>query len=217
MGVHRADGTEVSLQMLQEAIDAVDVIGRWEYDVQNDRVYTDTLVALVFNVDPALAKSGTSIKDFLAGIHPADRERTESAIKRSAETGLCSTMEYRVCSADGVVRWLLDRGRVTLDADGNPRHGSGVVIDMTRTRLAGDGAERDERLRDGGSEDGLLRDGDDPDRTPLESAAEHCLAARNALHAVPEPLLHRMSDMLLLEVGRALGKHVTERRRRGVN
>jgi hypothetical protein len=52
---------------------------------------------------------------------------------------------------------------------------------------------------------------------PLERAAEHCLAARKAIQELPEPLLHRMSDMLLLEVGRALSKLADERYRGAMN
>jgi hypothetical protein len=201
MGAYRVREADVPPQMLQQAIDATDVIGRWEYDVPNDRVYTDTLVALVFNVDPALAETGASLDVFLAGVHPEDRARTAREIRRSAETGLCCTIEYRVCSADGVVRWVLDRGRIVLDEAGRPQRGSGVVIDMTRTRCRGEASPPD---------------GHDPDRNPLENAAEHCLAAHKALQAVPEPLLQRMSDMLLLEVGRSLARLVDERRRGGV-
>ena len=188
--------------MLQQAIDASDMIGRWEYDVPNDRVYADALVALVFNVDPATTVAGVSLDVFLAGVHPDDRERFTREIKRSAETGLCCTFEYRVCSADGVTRWVLDRGRIALDEFGRPQRGSGVLIDITQTRL-GDHEEGSQQTCQA--------------QHPIERAAEHCLAARKAIHELPEPLLHRMSDMLLLEVGRALSKLTDERRRGAMN
>ena len=202
MGRFRARETQVSQIMLQQAIDASEVIGRWEYDVPNDRVYTDALVALVFNVDPAATVAGVSLDVFLAGVHPDDRERFTREIKRSAETGFCCTFEYRVCSADGVTRWVLDRGRIALDEFGRPQRGSGVLIDITQTRL-------DE------NEEGLQQTCQE--QHPIERAAEHCLAARRAIQELPEPLLHRMSDMLLLEVGRALSKLMDERRRGGMN
>lgn len=187
--------------MLQQALDASDTIGQWEYDVPNDRVYADALVALVFNLDPAETAAGASLDAFRAGVHPEDRGRFEREIKRSTETGLCCTFEYRVCSADGVVRWVLDRGRIALDEAGRPQRGSGVLIDITQSRL-GD--------REGSSISCQAQH-------PLERAAEHCFAAREAIHELPEPLLHRMSDMLLLEVGRALSKLTDERRRGAMN
>lgn len=199
MGRYSAGEVEVSQIMLQQAIDASDMIGRWEYDVPNDKIYADALVALVFNIDPAATAVGVSLSVFLAGVHPEDRERFIREIKRSTETGLCCTFEYRVCSADGVVRWVLDRGRIALDEAGRPQRGSGVLVDITQWR------EGDQSAWSGQEEH------------PLERAAEHCLAARKAIHEVPDPLLHRMSDMLLLEVGRALSKLTDAHHRAGMN
>jgi hypothetical protein len=202
VGRTQTRGTQVSQIMLQQALDASDTIGRWEYDVPNDRVYADALVALVFNLDPAETAAGTSLDAFRAGVHPEDRERFVREIKRSTETGLCCTFEYRVCSADGVVRWVLDRGRIALDQEGRPQRGSGVLIDVTQTRR-GDEEESSDLTCQA--------------QHPLERAAEHCLAARKAIQELPEPLLRRMSDMLLLEVGRALSELTDERRRGGMN
>ncbi|KQU18061.1 hypothetical protein ASG63_23720 [Methylobacterium sp. Leaf94] len=188
--------------MLQQALDSSDLIGRWEYDVSNDRVYADALVALVFNIDPAAAAAGASLDAFTTGVHPDDRKRFVREIKRSAETGLPCTFEYRVCSADGVVRWVLDRGRITLDEEGRPLHGSGVLLDITQSRL-------------GQNDEGSQQACQEPH--PLERAAEHCLAARQVIQELPEPLLNRMSDMLLLEIGRALARLTNERRLGAMN
>lgn len=197
MGRHSAVGAGASQILLQDALDAADVIGRWEYDVPTDRAYSDALVALVFNVDPADAAAGTPISTFLAGIHPEDRERAANEIQRSTQTGLCCTMEYRVCSADGVIRRVLDRGRFNLDRNGLAQRGTGVLIDVTRRGLESGG-----RL----SSSGELRHS-------LEQAAEYCLAAKDLLKNLPEPLLQRINDMLLLEIGRSLARVESERRR----
>ena len=202
MGRNRANEALASQIMLQQALNTSDLIGRWEYDVLNDRVYADALVALVFNVDPIATAEGVSFDAFVAGVHPEDRERFRREIKRSRETGLPCTFEYRVCSADGVVRRVLDRGRTDLDEEGRPLHGSGVLIDITQSRPG----DQDEGLQATCQE-----------AHPLERAAEHCLAARKALEELPEPLLHRMSDMLLLELGHALSKLTDERRRGAMN
>ncbi|MGU3363068.1 PAS domain-containing protein [Methylobacterium sp. M6A4_1b] len=191
MGQFHASGPNVSPLRLQEAINASDVIGRWEYDVPNDLIYADPLVALVFNIDTEAAARGVSLGTFLAGVHRDDRERFVQEIKRSTETGLTCTFEYRVCSADGVVRWVLDHGRIALDHAGRPRHGQGVLIDITRSRLSDEGESLEFACQS---------------MHPLERAAEHCLAANRALREVPDSLLHQLSDMLLLAVGRALRK-----------
>lgn len=201
MGRYSAIGAKASQILLQEALDAGDIIGRWDYDVPTDLVYADALVALVFNVDPALAATGTPISTFFAGIHPEDRERATREIQRSIQTGLCCTLEYRVCSADGLIRRVLDRGRFALDSRGNAQRGSGVLIDVTHrdfeseiVTLTGSGAQHS-----------------------LERAAEHCLAAKELLRDLPEPLLNRMNDVLLLEIGRSLAKATSGRGRTSLN
>ncbi len=174
--------------LLQEAIDASEVIGRWEYDVPNDRVYADALVALVFNLDPVLAQAGAPLKAFLEGVHPEDRERTARLIAKSAENGLPCAIEYRVCSADGVTRWVLDRGRISRDKAGLPTHGRGILIDITQTKMA----------------EAAPVSAPFPDDVPLERAAEHCLAAHEAINALPRSVLHHMSATMLMEIGRQL-------------
>ena len=114
MGQYRRIEALISPVSLQEVINASDVIEPSEYDVPKDRVYASTLVAHVFNIDPAAAVTGVSLDLFLARVHPEDREHFLSEIKSSTETGLCCTFECRVCSADGSVRWVLDRGRIAL-------------------------------------------------------------------------------------------------------
>ncbi len=175
--------------LLQEALDASEFIGRWEYDVPSDRAYTDALVALVFNLDPIEAEAGAPLKAFLAAIHPDDRERASRTIAQSVATGHSCTLEYRVRSADGVTRWILDRGRFPHDREGRPTRGTGILIDITH----------------------MKQEPTPPALTaPLERAAEHCLAVRKAVYELPNSVLHQMSDMLLLEIGRELSRNVED-------
>lgn len=189
MGGGGTVAAKASQIMLQEAIDALDVIGRWDWDISSDRVYADATVALLFNVDPALAEAGTPLAQFLNGMHSEDREETRRLIARCAEEGRSFLAEYRVCSADGCTRWVLARGRFTLDQAGAPLRGTGILIDVTPMRV---------------------EEVDHPPRTmlhsdhPLERAAEHCLAAHKAIYELPQSMLHQMNTMLLMEIGRQL-------------
>jgi hypothetical protein len=182
--------------LLQDALDASEIIGRWEYDVRSDRAYTDALVALVFNLDPIAAEAGAPLKAFLAAIHPDDRERASQTIAQSVATGLSCTLEYRVCSADGVTRWVLDRGRFTHDREGRPTRGTGILIDITHMKQEPPTSAP---------------------TAPLERAAEHCLAVREAVYETPHSLLHQMTDMLLLEIGRQLSRSDGSERRGKAN
>lgn len=191
MGRHRRLAVKDAELGLQEAIDASELIGRWRYDVPNDRLYADALVALVLNVDPVAARAGIPIETYLAGVHPDDREKTARQFKQDEWDGGRCVLEYRVCSSDGVTRWILDRGHIEHDSTGRPSHGHGVLIDITRTRF------REHR--------NAIETSASPQH-PLERAADQCLALNRTISELPDPLLRRISDMLLLEIGMALAK-----------
>lgn len=169
----------VSHLLLQDAIDGSDEIGRWDWDIPNDRIYADAIVALLFNVDPAAAEAGAPLGLFLNGVHPDDRMKTADVIARSAAAGRSYVQEYRVNSADGVTRWILARGLIELDGAGRPQCGTGFLIDITQDRFE----EAADAARMGAPSDQLL-----------ELAAEHCLAVRSVVRELPEPLLHNMAD-----------------------
>ena len=189
MGQRGTCAIEASQIVLQDIIDASDTIGRWEWDIPNDRLYADATVALLFSVDPTVAQDGVPLSLFLESIHPDDRAKTAEVIAASAQNGRSYVQEYRVYSADGIMRWVMARGLIELNERGQPHRGTGFLIDITQSRA-----------NEAAYAAGL------PNRSehPLELAAEHCLAARYAVRKLAEPLLHNMTDMLLLELGRRL-------------
>lgn len=182
---------KASRDALQSIIEGSDIIGRWDWDIPNDRIYADAVVALLFDVDPAVAAAGAPLDVFLESVHPEDIDGTARQIAASAAAGCSYVQEYRVLSADGILRSVLARGLIERDAAGTPFRGSGLLIDMTETR------------RHATAPDGTpLR----PAAHPIERAAEHCIALRSAVYEQPELLLRQMTDMLLLELGYALAK-----------
>jgi len=67
---------------------------------------------------------------FLSLLEPKDRERTEQAIKRVAETGGNFDVSFKVGGTAGADQWLRVRGGLIRDEDGVPRHVSGIVLDI---------------------------------------------------------------------------------------
>jgi PAS domain S-box-containing protein len=92
-------------------------------------------------VSDALAQaSGFSADQFLGDItlwvsriHPEDRARVLAEVDRIADTGTLST-EYRWLSADGSVRWFLDRAVLTRGSAEEPREVVGSCLDVTDHR-----------------------------------------------------------------------------------
>ncbi|WP_447670094.1 PAS domain-containing protein [Methylobacterium sp. A54F] len=184
---------------LQAALDSGDVAGNWEWDIRSDRVNADALVALLFNVDPEHAEAGAPRAAFTAGIHPHDRQRVSDLIGACAREGSVYVTQYRVCSADGVDRWLLSRGRFLRDAEGLPVRGRGIVVDITESRTGEDASGAEEAA------------------TPLEHVADRAIAAHKAITVLNDPQLQLLSDALLLEVGRQLARREASERRRRMN
>src|SRR3954467_13753587 len=159
-------GGQTSPDAFQIALDALDVIGRWEWDAATDRARSDAFVALLFDLDPEEAEIGVPLTAYQAAMHADDRGRVLALIRRSAREGSSYLTEYRVISADGQTRWVLARGRFANDQDGKPMSGSGILVDITRMRMSE------------GTFDEVEADSGD---TALEWAADHIIAAQYAI------------------------------------
>lgn len=78
-----------------------------------------------------------AIADWLARVHPKDRERAMSALHSSLDAGSRGyEHQYRVAHADGRYRWVLSRGTVIRHASGRPSRLIGLDTDVTRIRRA---------------------------------------------------------------------------------
>jgi hypothetical protein len=191
---------KLMLAGLREAVEAADLVGHWDYDVAADRLFADAPVAALFGVDPEQAESGAPLAVFAAGIHPDDRERIVRLIAEHAREGSSYLAEYRVSGAYAVTRWVLARGSFRRDAAGRPLRGSGIIVDVSRSRLG---------------EDAFVTAPLSSMADPLERAANAFLAGRRALDTVDDqPMLQQFADILLFEVGRVLAARDQAARRR---
>jgi PAS domain S-box-containing protein len=117
-----------SEEQLRFALKAAEM-GTWDWDISRDRIdWSPDVYAMVGMAEGAF---GGRAQDFIALVHPADRERIDAEIRatirdRRAELHL----EHRVIAANHV-RWLEERGRVFFDDDRAVRM-AGTVMDVTR-------------------------------------------------------------------------------------
>jgi PAS domain S-box-containing protein len=77
-----------------------------------------------------------SLERLLGAIHPDDLPEVVKAYEKSATEGADFDHEFRIVRPDGGVRWISDRARMSLDADGTPRYLTGACIDVTARRDA---------------------------------------------------------------------------------
>ncbi len=63
-------------------------------------------------------------------IHPADQPKIDQLLSQ-LESQSCFDLEYRIAHADGTLRWVRDRSRVTYDSAGQPVRLDGIATDIT--------------------------------------------------------------------------------------
>ncbi|WP_246998100.1 PAS domain-containing protein [Halosolutus gelatinilyticus] len=119
-----------------EAATEAGAVGTWEWDVQADEMVVGPSFARTFGVDPAAAREGVSLDRFIEAIHEDDRDRVVAQIEHAVESGGEYESEYRVWNDDGELRWVVARGRVECDEEGNPVTFPGALTDITERKRA---------------------------------------------------------------------------------
>ncbi|RAK66845.1 PAS domain S-box protein [Hymenobacter edaphi] len=124
---------------LSTAVQAAELgIGIWNFDTQ--LFYVDARARHMFGL-PAEGPD-LSFDELLAVVHPLDRELAAGALQRAATGDGVLDVEVRVQHPDGTVRHVCANGQVMYDEAGHPVRMSGVLHDVTQSRLA------EQRLRE---------------------------------------------------------------------
>ena len=118
-------------KVVREAMIEAGGIGTWEWDIKEDVITTNPVFAQTFGVDPEEANQGVALDEFIDGVHEDDRERVVEAIEQAVDECGSYEAEYRIWDDEGDLRWVVARGRVDCDDEGNPRRFPGAVIDIT--------------------------------------------------------------------------------------
>jgi len=108
--------------------------GSWKQDlVGGEIINTEANQHLFFGDD---LNKGTRLEDYLAVIHPDDRDRVLASRERlHAGTGPSDT-EFRVVWPDGSVHWIFGRATIVRDAAGRPLRAYGTNADITERKHA---------------------------------------------------------------------------------
>jgi PAS domain S-box-containing protein len=134
-------------------------------------------------------------RSFHSVIHPADRDRVHGETRAALERGAAFALEYRIVTATGEVRWVLDRGLGAVDALGRECV-DGIIFDITVRRRAEEARRRSE------AEAARVRE--------LEAARARIIAAADDARRRIERDLHDGAQQSLVAV--ALTLRLAERR-----
>ena len=108
--------------------------GNWEWDLEADRARWSPGMYHVLGVDPATFDNRN--ENFLALVHPEDRDRLASAMAAALDSPGPFLQEYRVVRPDGQVRHLRGEGDMVAGAHGRVRTMYGFVQDVTEAKAA---------------------------------------------------------------------------------
>jgi len=127
--------TEVRLRRLAESLlrtQQIAHVGSWEHSPGTARLSCSHETLRIWGLD---AQPG-SLEDFVACVHPEDRERLEKARARAMDSGLPSELEYRIRQPDGSVRSIREVSAPVADESGRNAMLAGAVQDVTELRKA---------------------------------------------------------------------------------
>jgi PAS domain S-box-containing protein len=132
--VRAEQALRASDERYQLALEAASGVGTWDWDILADRVYADARYATLHNVDPERAAAGAPLAEYSRSLHPDDFERLRNSGRTHLKTTDAFLEEYRLIQADGSIRWVQTRGRVTRDARGWAVRHRGVMVDVTERK-----------------------------------------------------------------------------------
>ncbi|WP_280948945.1 HWE histidine kinase domain-containing protein [Microvirga flocculans] len=124
---------ETAQQKLLAALEASNT-GTWRWDIKSDAVEWDPAMANVVGLGERLPPR--NLEEFLALIHPRDRERVRRATAQAIVDRVPSEIEFRIVLPDGEERWIYDRGRGVHDGEGRPLYMVGACLNITERKRA---------------------------------------------------------------------------------
>ncbi|WP_310485259.1 PAS domain S-box protein [Chamaesiphon sp. VAR_48_metabat_403] len=107
-------------------------VGAWEWNIHTNKIFWTPEFEALFDYDPGT--TAQTYAEWLARIHPDDRQRVETilkaAINRQVPEYRC---EYRIVVRDGQIRWIDAIGELHTNEAGEPQM-SGLIYDITERK-----------------------------------------------------------------------------------
>jgi PAS domain S-box-containing protein len=133
-------------------------LGIWDWNIETGQLYWSDRIAPLFG-HPS-GELETSYDNFLAAVHPDDRQAVVAAVNAAVEHDTPYEIEHRVVWPDGTVRWLLERGAVVRDSAGQEApHMLGVVQDIDERKRASESLALFRRIIDASNQCIVITDG----------------------------------------------------------
>ncbi|MCK4791812.1 MAG: PAS domain S-box protein, partial [Desulfobacteraceae bacterium] len=109
-------------------------IGTWDWNIKTGELYWSERIGPMFGYDEEIPE--TTYENFIAAVHPEDRQMVIDAITACVGFGADYNIEHRVVWPDGSVHWVMGNGDVIRNEHGEATQMLGVVQDITRRKMA---------------------------------------------------------------------------------
>ncbi len=167
-------------------------IGTWDWNIKTGELYWSERIAPLFGYRDSIPE--TTYENFIAAIHPDDRQKVIDAVTACIDLGVDYEIEHRVVWDNGEVHWLLERGDVVRSPDGQALHMLGVVQNVTQVKNAQFDLQRNRAAMDG-SVDGIAILNSEGEYVYLNPAYAHIYG-----FGVPDELIGRQWQSLYPEI-----------------
>lgn len=122
-------------------------IGTWDWDINTGELYWSDRIWPLFGYKKEIIE--TTYENFLAAIHPDDKQDVIDAVNNCVENGTTYNIEHRVVWPDGSMHWVHESGDVIRAENGAALHMLGMVQDIdVRKNAELDLAKRQKQLND---------------------------------------------------------------------
>ena len=118
--------------MMAQALKAARA-GIWEKDLKNGSLFWSDTMWTLFGLDKS--RESLTFALWKKVLHPDDRDNAMGSAAQAIRAGTEMNVEYRICHADGSVRWFMSRGMPVWNDDGSYDRYLGTVIDITERKL----------------------------------------------------------------------------------
>ncbi|MGH7498752.1 MAG: MASE1 domain-containing protein [Gemmatimonadales bacterium] len=130
-------------EQLGVALDAAQM-GIWSWSSEDNRLVWDDTLRRLYGLAPDAEIGGYD--EFLARVHPDDREFVDHTVRKALGEGGRLDYEFRIVLPDGRIRWIADQGRVVSRGPGRQPAMTGVCMDVTERRATEDRLRQAQRM-----------------------------------------------------------------------
>ncbi|MDB5162462.1 MAG: hypothetical protein JWO54_223 [Candidatus Saccharibacteria bacterium] len=126
----------IAQDQLERALDYSEV-GTWMWNLDEDKVLADKNLVKLFGIGDGSKQMEVPLSELTKRVHPDDAGRVKESITKALTKKSSSyESEYRTYDNEGNIRWLLARGHVEVDKTGKPVRFPGLVVDITKRKIA---------------------------------------------------------------------------------